>query len=126
MVKTEIEVVESQGCLSRIWRNFEDFIWMNNHQFFYVCAIHEYCTNNILLRAMKCSCFGKSQQNDVVLNEFAYVQSKFDASQVIRMRLILFLIMSGLIVSEIIVERKPRVLYLTNWGVWLVFVISIL
>ena len=42
------------------------------------------------------------------------------------MRLILLMIMSGLVVSEAIVEGKPRVLYLTNWGVYLSFVIILL
>lgn len=42
------------------------------------------------------------------------------------MRLILLMIMSGLIASEVLVEGKPRVLYLTNWGVWLTFVIILL
>ena len=24
------------------WRKFEDYMWLNNHQYFYICCIHEY------------------------------------------------------------------------------------
>ena len=44
----------------------------------------------------------------------------------IRVRLMLLMIMTGLIISEALVEGKPRVLYLTNWGVYLAFIIILL
>ena len=25
------------------WQRFEDYIWLGNHNFFYICQIHEYC-----------------------------------------------------------------------------------
>lgn len=25
------------------WQRFEDYIWLGNHNFFFICQIHEYC-----------------------------------------------------------------------------------
>ncbi len=35
---------ERQGLRRRsCWRRFEDFVWLENHEYFYICCIHEYC-----------------------------------------------------------------------------------
>ena len=27
------------------WQRFDDYMWLHNHNYFYICAVHEYCVH---------------------------------------------------------------------------------
>lgn len=79
-----------------LWQSFENFIWLGNHQYFYICCIHEYCWNK---------CFNST-------------------CQLITVRLVLFLLMLGLCIAEYYTDAAFRFLYFTNWGVYLTTIVT--
>lgn len=71
---------------------------MNNHQYFYICCVHEYCWNR---------CFSST-------------------FQLVAVRSILCLMMAGLITAEVVVFDGIRFRYFSNWGSYLTMVVTVL
>ena len=82
------------------WQRVEDYLWLENHNFFYICAVHEYC-------------MGRNNVNP-------------QSTTLIAVRSMLFLVMLCLIVIEVPVEKELRWQYMTNWGVYITFASTIL
>ena len=97
---------QNLGTVSKIWRAFDSYMWLGNHNYFYICAVHEYCFLGTRCRKRVC---GHSE-----------------VRMVIAVRALLFLAMVSLIIVEIPVERAFRWQYLTNWGIYITFLSTLL
>ena len=71
---------------------------MNNHYFFYVCCIHEYCWNRCI-----------SSDNSLIV-----------------IRAALLALMVGLCIAEAYTESKYRLLYGANLGVYLTTLVTVM
>ena len=75
-------------------------MWLENHNYFYICATQEFCWNKWYLKPGRW--------------------------HLIVIRTLLFLIMLALIGVEIPIEASFRWKYLTNWGVYITFISTVL
>ena len=92
----ELDNGEAVGSCLRAWYAFENYIWMSNHYFFYICSIHEYCWN-------------KCVKND---------------NSLIAVRSLLFFCMLSLCVAEVYTDHEFRLIYFANIGVYLTTFVS--
>lgn len=92
----EIQNTKLPNLSVRCWHSFENYVWMSDHHFFYICCIHEYCWNKCI-------------KNDKSL---------------IAIRAFLLLTMIGLVAAEVYTERHFRFLYFANIGVYLTTIVT--